>query len=340
MDSKLKELLTKKAKKLERKRKAVFLWAKFYKIVIAPLKAILRAGCFILGIACVIFPPILFYLIICGVAYILLEIINNPLLVYRDNLKKRILPDIYKELNPTVTYYSSAINREIIKESLLFNQSFFNSKIHIEGDDYINGTINNTEFIANDIEIFNEVVDYSKTIGGCLFSIVLFPIFIVRNLFADYAHEEELPFLGVIKKKVIIHKGLFIKASLPIRFFGKSILLPKKESDSKALTSTFAQEPIAVSDSFINTNYSIYSSNKNEINTVLTQKRIDLIKAIHTQEKSLPTVTAVNQELYLFIPRKTDLFKVNIYNKIKGISFFDSFLEDINYINTIISKIN
>lgn len=79
MNSKLKDILNKKAKTLERKRKVVLLWSKVYRIIIVPLKITFRACSFILAIICAAFPPALVYLLITGVIYFLLEIINNPL---------------------------------------------------------------------------------------------------------------------------------------------------------------------------------------------------------------------------------------------------------------------
>lgn len=340
MDTTLKDLLSKKARRLERKRKATYAWSKVYFILIVPLKIIFRAACFILAVICAAFPPILMYLIICGVVYLLLEIFNNPVAVYADRTKKNILPDIYKALNQTVGYQPAAINRGEIEKSTLFKPSYFTDKIHIEGDDYLNGTIEKTEFIVNQIKIYKEVIDYGKTIGGCLFSILLFPIFIIRNIFADHIHEEEMAFFGIIKKKSVLHNGLFIKSSLPEEMKGKALIISKETDDNKVSSTVFTIAETTALDQFIKTNYNIYSSNRNESQALVTTKLIETIKAIHRQENTFPTVTLINQELYLFIPRETDLFKVSIQDKIKDATFFDSFLNDINYINSVIKGLS
>ncbi|WP_375241638.1 hypothetical protein [Lacinutrix sp.] len=121
MNSKLKDILNKKAKTLERKRKVVLLWSKVYRIIIVPLKITFRACSFILAIICAAFPPALVYLLITGVIYFLLEIINNPLKAYNNNFKKNIIPAIYKELNTSITYYPSAIQVSDIKKADYLN---------------------------------------------------------------------------------------------------------------------------------------------------------------------------------------------------------------------------
>lgn len=341
MNSKLKDILNKKAKTLKRKRKVVLLWSKVYRIIIVPLKITFRACSFILAIICAAFPPALVYLLITGVIYFLLEIINNPLKAYNNNFKKNIIPAIYKELNTSITYYPSAIQVSDIKKSGLFKPSYFNNKTHFEGDDYVVGKVNDTEFSINHIKLYNEVVDYLKTAGGCLFSILLFPIFIIRNLFADYAHDDELPLLGIVKKKEVIYDGFFIKTTLNTTFNGRIILIPKAmdKANGKEYLSVFGVKLVRSLDKTIDANYNVYSTNNFLSDQFLIENISNTLQYIFKEEQT-PTLTIINNQLHLFIPRQKELFKTSVHNKIKDASFFDTYLRDIKYINDLISKIN
>lgn len=341
MDDQLISFLNENAKQLEKRRIKAVRLNSLYKII-KPLRAILKVLAIILIFINVIVPFILPFTITIGVIYLLLLIIDNPVEVFEYNLKNTVLPKIFKYVNETFKYFPEGYNEETLKKSDLLSKGFFANINKIEGKNYVSGKISNVDVEFFEIAFSKKVVNYTKTAGGCLLSILSLPFQIVKSFFDD---NNQIFFLDEpIQDEKIFFSGFFMHADFNKDFKGKIIMIPKQNDKLKdKINELFEQKlslKINIENPFINDNYNIYVSDIQTGFYVLSQSLIDKIHDISLKEKVFPIISFIDGKMYFSIPWSKKFFKVNISKKIENADYFLPYLKEIDSFEAIVKDLN
>jgi len=343
MNDDLRSFLNEQAVFLEKKRiKAVRLNYLFR--IIKPLRTLLKGVFFTLLIINFIVPVLIPAVIITGIALFLLSIINDPKKVFESKLKKHVLPTIFKHINETFQYAPHGYNGETLKQSQFLSKGFFANTFEIEGEDYVKGKIGTIDVEFFEITFFKKQINYTKTIGGCLLSIILIPIIIIKNIFTGDNDSPDDTIVGIVEEINIFFSGFFMHADFHKEFNGKIFMLPKKNDrlkdklyemlDPKTLSKINVENP------FINDKYNIYTSDVQTGYYVLSPNLIDRIHTISESEKALPIVSFINGKMYFIIPWDKNFFKASITTKIKDGDYFIPYINEINSFEKIIKDLN
>lgn len=342
MDDALKSFLDEKATYLEKQRKKAIRINYVYKIV-KPLRSLLNAAFVVLVFINVIAPIFIPLLIIVGVLALLFSILNDPKEVFESRLKNRVLPEIFKHVNPSFQYASEGYNGTTLQESKLLSKGFFKNTVKLKGEDYVKGKINNIDVEFFEIQFFKEVVNYAKTAGGCLLSLILIPVELFKNIFHGDTQPDEL-FVGVVRDTNIFYSGFFMYADFHKDFNGKVLMIPKKNDRIKDKMFELLEPKnlgtISMENPYIDNQYNIYSSNPTLGYYVLSQSLIDKIHSMSEKERALPIISLINGKMYFIIPWNKNFFSVNLFSKIESGDYFLPYLNEVKSFETIIKDLN
>lgn len=342
MTEALQKFLEDKLRTLERKRKGFYAWYMLYKFTIFPLFYTARAVSAVFLVITLIFPPFLIYLAISGGVYILTATLNHPNRVFKYRVKEKILESFFTRLNPSFTYQLGGYNDYNLRDSKIFDKYLSQQKVSIDGDDYVKGEINKTPVDLVQIQFYKSVINYGKTIGGCLLSILLFPVFLVRGLTNEANEDDFLPIFGVARNKILQYKGLFIAVDLKNNSKEELRIIPKTQS-TKTTTlinqkrSTPLKE-IKTESNVLTTNYNIYCTDTTKVNTLLSNEFITFLetKLAASNYKHRPELTFTNGKMYVAIPQKQSYFELNVTKKVKELEWFNSYIKQLEWIEDLI----
>jgi len=338
MTEELRLYLREQAISLEKLRKKYVRYNYGFKLI-SLLKTILGVAVVILGIINFIFPLLIPALVIGVIAYILLNLVKDPNQLFLDYLKKDVLPTIFRKINPTFIYKPEGYNQDSLKASGFLTKSFFDDSFRIWGEDFVQGKIENIDVEFFEVNCRKEVINYGRTVGGCLLAIVLLPVIIIRNIFTD-SDMDDLDF-EVSKDIKVILRGFFMKADFNKEFKGKVYMIPKSSDGSKYKTSKpNSLDLMSVENPYINDNYTIYTSDSQLGYYVLSQSLIDRIQQIAEKESALPTISFINGEMYYLIPWDKDLFTSDLSKSIEDENYFVPYIEEIRIFEKTIKDLS
>lgn len=336
MTKDLKLFLEISAIELEKERKKQLFLFQIYRYTVSPLMILTKIALVVICIITAIFPPnIIWAIVVCG-CFILLNFIKNPIASYESYLKTEILPKIFKEANPTFNYFPKGINRSSLDKSGIFDKSFFADAISVEGEDHVKGVIENVEVEFTEISFFKEKINYLKTSGGCLVTLLYLPIALLKNSNTN----DELPFFGVAKDTINYYKGLYMYADFHKNFEGKILLIPKKlerfkDKFNKTILGTDYIK-IEIENSILQQQYHIYSDDEQTAYYTLSPKIIDAFLELCQKEEVKPILSFCDGKMFMTIPWEKDYFSIDIKKKINDISFFTKYIQEIESFQKII----
>jgi len=343
MNEELRSYLDQSAAQLERERQQAVKKNRFYRISI-PLRKVVIV---LLIVSCAINIILPFFIIstiaLGALAFWLHYWLEDPSEVFEAKLKEEILPQVMKAVNPTYEYAPNRYNRNTLIESGFMSKGFFSNTVRIEGEDYVKGRIHNVDVEFFEIRFFKTVTNYGKTAGGCILSLILSPIIIIKSIFSGNG-DTELPFLGVVKDINNFFSGFFMHADFHKDFRGKVLMMPK-ENDRMTDRLHEISKPehlmeLTVENPYINEKYNIYTSDAQTGYYVLSPNLIERIEMISRKENALPILSFINGKMYFVIPWQKNFFRVNLNIPIDGAQFFIPFIEEINFFEKIVTDLN
>ena len=341
MDAELNSFLNEQAVYLEKERKKAVKFNRVYRIV-KPLRTLLKWVLVFLVILNFIIPILIPLTIIVGVFYLLLLMFSNPTKVFESRLKNRVLPTIFQKVNTNFSYSPYGYNEQTLKDSQFMDKGFFSNTIRIEGEDYVKGEIENVAVEFFEIKFYREETNYTKTAGGCLLSIILLPVEIIKNIFGDNIQDEI--FVGVIKDTNVFFSGFFMQADFHKEFNGKVLMIPKRNERLKnklhEILVPKSLTKIPIENPYINDRYNIYASNPQLGYYVLSPSLIDRIHILSENEKALPIVSFIQGKMYLVIPWNKNFFSANLNIKIESGAYFRPYINEIKSFETIVKDLN
>lgn len=346
MNPTLEETLTEAGKKLESKRKKLNFWNKPYRFFIRPLSFLVGVG-FSVGVVVGFFlPPILLWVLGLLIVFIGLNSINNPSELYDFHIREKLLPEIFKKINPDYHYEPYGFDADALKNSGIFNKSFFSNHTFITGEDLVKGKIDDVSVQFNEVRFYKKKVNIDRTIWGFILTIVLLPFVIIINIIALFTDgvSVEIPFFGIVRDEVGYYKGLFMQADFHKHFSGEVYMIPKKMTGLRDKISTAIIEPhlekFNVENDQIQELYSLLCSNKQMAYYILSPKIIEAIQEIINVEKVTPVATFKRGKMYMTIPWEKDYFSVNLKEKVIGKEYFTKYINEIESFQKIIQHFN
>lgn len=342
MDEQLVSFLNERAVYLEKERIKGVRLNYLYRIV-KLLKPLLKGLFIVLLVLNVILPFLLLATIGVGILFLLCLAVNNPREVFEDKLKRDVLPTIFKSVNETFGYHAYGYNGKTLQDSGFLNKGFFSDTIKIEGEDYVKGQVENIDVEFFEIKFYKEVINYGKTAGGCLLSLLLVPVAIFKSIFDNDGQSDEIP-VGVIKDVNVFFSGFFMFADFHKEFDGKVLMIPKKNERirdrlNEILKANTLRE-IEVENPYINENYNIYASDIQTGYYVLSQHLIDRIHTLSEKEKALPIISFINGKMYFVIPWHKNFFNVDLSAKINDGSYFLPYISEIGHFEKMVKDLN
>lgn len=342
MDDNLRSFLNEKAVYLENERKKALRLNYLYKIV-KPVRSLSNAIFVVLAFVNIIAPILIPLLIIVGVIALLLSIINDPKQVFESKLKNHVLPEIFKNINPTFNYHALGYNGQTLKDSELLSKGFFKNTNNIKGEDYVSGKIHNIDVEFFEVKFYKQVVNYTKTAGGCLLSLILIPVELFKNIFRGDTQSDDI-FVGIVRDTNVFYSGFFMYADFHKDFDGKVLMIPKKNERLKDRINEIWEQKnlnkISVENPYIDDNYNIYSSNPQMGYYVLSQSLIDKIHVMSENERALPIISLINGKMYFIIPWNKNFFSIDVFSKIENGNFFLPYINEIESFEKIILDLN
>ncbi|MCT4629346.1 DUF3137 domain-containing protein [Winogradskyella sp.] len=332
--------LDKEAKSLESKRKRLYILHKAYKIFILPIFHIAKASSVVMLFVILIFPPLLVYLIVSGSVCILTGIIPAPKKIYRSNVKQNVMQSIFESINSNLKYSLYDLNIETIKQSGLFNKKFIRDAKYIVGEDTVSGSIDDISITFTEIKFYKDVINYSKTVGGCLLSILLLPLFIIRGIMTTTQEDDDLPIFGIIRDEIIFYKGLFMCAEFKSEFKGNFLIIPneylsKINRFSKESFGNPISEVKAAKAGLAN-NYKLFCTDERLEKQLLDSSIISTLNSIYLKGNMKSVVSFIDGKMHITVPNKTTNLSFTIDNKVTDSRFFMPYLKAFNaFENTI-----
>ncbi len=342
MDDQLISFLNEKASYLENERLKAVKINYLYKIA-KPIRSLLKVIVILMVMLNLIIPLFIPLTIVLGVILLLLMIFNDPAVVFEAKLKDDVLPTIFKSINKTFEYSQFGYNKKILNDSEILSKGFFANTIAIQGEDYVKGQIDNIDVEFFEISFFKEEINYAKTATGCLFSLILIPIQLLKSIFGNDVSLDDMPF-GVIRDTNIFFSGFFMYADFHKDFKGKVLMIPKN-NDRKIDKVYEMLQPknlsiLTTENPYFDNNYNIYASNSQLGYYVLSQSLIEKIQIIAEKEKALPIISFINGKMYFVIPWSKNYFKFNLKTKIENGNIFLPYIDEINSFEKIVTDFN
>lgn len=337
MTQEFQTFLEENARSLEKKRKRLSASQGLYNYIVKPLQFITSMVFFFFLITGLIFPINWLGTIISFVVALILSNIRQPKYIYREYIKSELLPKIFEYVNLNYSYYGYGYNAEILKSSGIFNSSFFSKSYRITGEDFVSGSIDGVDLVFNEISFYKEQVNVLKTSGGCLLSIILFPIAVLKGV-------EGIPFFGLIKDEVKYYKGMFMSADFHKNFHGEVMMIP---NNLKSLTDRLSDlifgknyTKINLENAVIKDNYTVYGTNVQETFYILSPKIIDAIHEIFLREKVTPVISFRGGKMFMTLPWNRDYFSTDLRVKVRGVEYFTQYIKEIESFEKMMRHFN
>ncbi len=349
IDNETRLFLRETAIKLEKERNKLKSLNTLYNVFVRPLIFFTNVVTMIVLFFGLIFPPMLLWLLLSLGVYYGLKSINKPHILYVNHVKNKILPDIFKKINPNFKYDPYGFDIDVLKMSGIFTKSFFNNHTYIEGEDLVSGTIDGVKILFNEIKFYRKQVNYWKTFWSFVLTIVLIPIYIISSIINsfqgddgnrdDFSNSESgsgIPFFDVIREEKNFYKGLFMYADFHKNFSGQVFMFPRKmDSMSDKLQGTNFKE-IKIENIELDKVYKIYCTNEQMGYYVLSPTIIEAIQDIINIEKVFPVITFISGKMFMTIPWDKDYFSVNLNDKVISGKYFMKYINEINSFHKII----
>ncbi len=335
--------LEKEAKSLENKRRSLFVLHGLYKFIVAPIFHIAKAVSVVIIFVIVLFPPLLIYLAVSGGVCIITGLIPAPRIIYKQSVKEKFMTRIIANINSALNFSLYSINKVNLRNAGFFGSSYFNDTKYIVGDNNISGTLNDKAIEFSEVKFYKETVNYSKTIGGCLLSIILLPVFIIRGLLTSTHDDDDVPIFGVIKDEHVFYKGLFMFADLKLDFSSNFLLIPDEKLKNTAQFSTEGfGKPLSALKleqvGFAN-NYTLFCTNKNSEKQILESSIISAIQNTYLKANLKPILSVVKGNVYMTIPNQGNFLNFNVAKKVGGSAFFEPYINEFERFQKFIESI-
>lgn len=185
---------------LEKQRKSLSGKQSTYKWLMM-LASVLKVVCYLASIVAMVLiifiPPVGFAIALVVVAVVMiiqkLEAKKSPQQHFLDTLKKEVVPHVFQQVTPNLSYTPTGFNALAVEKSGLLNQHFFAKTVDMIGEDYVKGNVQGrvlgnghsdevaVEFV--ELKFFKNELNFGKAGLGCLANLVLIPAQIIHNVF-------------------------------------------------------------------------------------------------------------------------------------------------------------
>lgn len=346
MEPELLSYLSNAAIQLEKRRKGLTFLNTFYRFLVKPIAYLVGAATVVLFGIGIFLPPFLIWAFVGLVGYFLLKSVPDPATVYLHHIKDKILPEIFEHLDSNYTYDPYGLNSDVLKESGIFNKSFFKNHSYIHGEDLVSGMIDQVAVHFNEIKFYRKDINFVKTFFSFLATIVLIPIAIIAQIISQFSgggadsSDIDIPFFEVIRDEVRFYKGLFMFADFHKEFEGEVVLMPKKlAAKSDQFSSHLINAPkneIQIEDVELQKMYRIISTNSQLAYYVLSPSLLKALLEIITIEKIAPILVFKHGKMYMTFPWDKDYFSVDLKDKVNGAEYFTRYINEIKSFEQII----
>ena len=342
MDQNLEALLSEKAVKLERRRKTAIALNYGYRII-RPLASLFNFASIVLLFINVVAPILLPALLVVGAIGILLSIVPDPKEAFSNKVKRDVLPEIFKHVNPSLEYSPSTYNEVVLHESELLSKGFFRDTLKTQGRNHVIGQVGGIDVEFFEIQFYKETVDYLKTAGGCLFNIIAIPVELFKNIFLGDSSADDV-FMGIEYDTKLYYSGFFMYADFHKDFKGKVLMIPKQNDRIQDRVNELLEpknlQKITVENPIIDEYYNIYSSNQQLGYYVLSQNLIDRVHSMAENARAMPIISLIDGKMYFMIPWYKRFFTIDARNSINGSDYFKPYIEEIRSFEKIVQSLN
>ncbi|APY08425.1 hypothetical protein BWZ20_09000 [Winogradskyella sp. J14-2] len=289
------------------------------------------------------------YLAISGTVCILSGLIPSPKYKYTNSVKEKVLQKLVKSLHPENIYSINISLKTLVSSSKIFKNTFINQSKYIVGFNHISGKIEDVPISFSEVKFYKDVINYGKTIGGCLLSILLLPLFIIRGIFTETEEDNDLPGLGIIKDEIKFYEGLFMHANFKIKNKDKLLLIPTIYSEDKTKFSAIDYgnevDTLNFEQLGMPQQYKLFS--KFKTSHPLVEAIAIALKNIYLANGYTPIIAFSEGQLYITLPQKSNYLNFDINKKVNGSEFFEPYFKDyeafkymVKSIRTAINKLS
>lgn len=319
---------------------------------------VLKVVCYLAGIVATVLiifvPPVGFAIAIVVVAMVIMiekiQTKKSPQQRFVDTLKKEVVPHVFQQVNPKLSYTPTGYNASALEQSGLLNQRFFSKTVDIIGEDYVQGKVKgeSAEVVVEFVELkfFKNEVNFGKVGLGCLANLVLIPAQIIHNIIegkrytvydtADIRMVDTTEFYS----SMFLSADFASPAHLPA---GELFMLPKSNAllTDKLLKTTVPEhlQQVHTANQLVENSYTVYASDARLAQHLLTTHFIKFIEYCADKENTLPVVSFRENSLFMLIPWSKDYFHADLNQPINDAAYFAGFFEQVASFENIVKEL-
>lgn len=259
--------------------------------------------------------------------------VNNPKDVYDDHFKSKILPELFKTINPTFEYHPYHTDSESLENSGILKSSFLKGKSKLIGEDYIKGQINNVDIDCSELHFYRIEKNWFKFVVLLLTSFIVYPALIIFCIFSEMEFES-IGWLSLANEEKLYYRGFMMTADFHKSFNGDVLMLPKHQKQTvdrlNLNLDTSRYKKIKLENPQINEWFEIYTRSEQEGFYILSPSMLNAIEELCMSNKGkIPSITFAEGKMNVLIPKNHDSFEADIYQTVTESSSFAKNINDI-----------
>ena len=159
-------------------------------------------------------PP--FWLGVLGLLFFMgiLDRVANPKSVFENHFKEKVLPDLFKTINPTFEYHPYHLDKDNLLKSGILKSSFLKGKSKVVGEDYIKGVINDVDIECSEMHFYRIEKNWVKFIFLFLSAFIVYPVLIIFCMFSEMEFES-IGWLKLANEEKMFYRGFLNDCRFP-----------------------------------------------------------------------------------------------------------------------------
>ena len=304
-----------------------------YKNTIGILIKILKITSILIIPVCIFIPPL--WLVFLGELILIgfLSRVPNPKEVYEDHYKKKVLPKIFKKINPTFEYLPYCSNKDNLEKSGILKSSYLKANSKIISEDFIKGKINQTDIECNELHFYRIEKNWVKYIFLFLSAFIVYPLIFIFCIVTG-TEIESVGWLSLANEEKLYYRGFLMVSDFHKSLNGELVMIPKSQkqmADRLNLNmDTRYYKKIQLENPVVNDLYDIYTRSEQEGFYILSPSMLQAIEELNIANQNRnPMITFANEKMSIFIPKKHNSFEVNLEEGISGDTHFLKHIKDV-----------
>lgn len=258
---------------------------------------------------------------------------TNPKHTFTDHVKTVVLPELFQTINSTFEYKPYYSDKDNILKSGILKSSYFKGNSKIVGEDYIKGLIADVDIECSELHFYRIEKNWVKFILLFLTSFIVYPILIILSIVMDL-ELESIGWLKLANEEKLFYRGFLMTADFHKSFQGELILLPKHQKNMVEKldlnVNINAYKKITLENPKINDIFEIYTKSEQEGFYILSPTMLSAIEELCLSNGDyIPTITFIDGNMNILIPKPHDSFEVDLNTEIKDNSYFTRNINDI-----------